>query len=125
MDGPIIAELMQICSNKQDDTGEFIGLEQFCDLYNSDDILKTIIRRRDMPTDIVGFLFKSISNLKQWTIKPLKVMISVAVTHGNPLFERIPAIMESVKEDYQDELTSYLQYALHIEFGEDAAKWIG
>ena len=52
-----------------------------------------------MPTDIVDFLFKSILNLKQWTIKPLKLMIAVAVTHGNPLFEKLPTIMESVEED--------------------------
>ena len=68
-------------------------MEEFCEIYSTDDILKTIIRRRDMQTDIVTFLFKNITNLNQWTIKPLKVMISFAITHGNPLFEKIPEIM--------------------------------
>ena len=44
-------------------------------------------------------------------------MVSFAITHGNPLFEKIPMIMEQVNEDYQDELIEHLKYAAQIEFG--------
>ena len=100
-------------------------MEEFCEQYNTDDILKTIIRRRDKQKDFVNLLFKCIDNLNQWTIKPLKVMLTFAITHGNPLFEKIPLIIRQVKEEYHEEIIGHLKYATQIEFGEHVAKWIG
>lgn len=93
MDESIIAELRQICSGEKDETKNFLGLEEFCSLYSTDDILKTIMRRREVHTNIMNFFFQNITNANKWTINPLKVMVSFAVTHGNPLFEKIPYII--------------------------------
>ena len=64
-----------------------------------------------MSTDIINFLMKNISNLNHWTIKPLKLIISFAITHGNPLYEKIPLIMMQASFEYQDELSGHLKYA--------------
>jgi len=57
------------------------------------------MRRREKQDDIESFLFKSIPNVNQWTVKPIKILISFAIVHGNPLFENIPRFMGKVNEE--------------------------
>ena len=74
-------------------------LEQYFSEKNLNDIVKTINRRRDMHNDLINFFIRNLSNVKEWSKKALYLLISCAVSFGNPLFEKLPQIITQSKEE--------------------------
>ena len=75
------------------DASALAELEQFCSEHHLNDIVKTINRRREMHTDLVNFFYKNLGNVKEWSKQALFLLVSCAVSFGNPLFEKLPQII--------------------------------
>ena len=71
----------------------------------------------------MDFFYKNLKNVKEWSIKAIKLLISCSVSLGNPLFEKIPDIIKSAKEDFRESLIKHLTLAVLMEFDFKVSTW--
>ena len=99
VDNNIATELKRVICSTTGDGSALAELEQFCSEYVLYDIVKTINRRKEMHSVLINFFYKNLGNVKEWSIQALYLLVSCAVSFGNPLFEKLPQIIMQCKEE--------------------------
>ena len=59
-----------------------------------------------------------------WDIQPIKLMLTMAVMQGNPLFQHIPTVINGAKAEYKEELKRFMMEKASIAYGEEVSKWL-
>ena len=62
-------------------------------------ITQLIYRRNDIFDQCKTFFEKCMNNISMMTTNPLKVLISIAMIYGNPIFNQIPKIISDANEE--------------------------
>jgi len=100
-------------------------MEEFCQLYSFDLILRAANSRQDFFNKSVTAFFEKVVDYKKYcNIQPIKLMLQMAIVQGSPLFQLIPAVINGVKEEYKEELKLFMKDRATIEFDEEAANWL-
>ena len=61
--------------------------------------------------------------MKEWSFEALQLLISCAVSFGNPLFEKIPDIIKSAKEELRESLIKHHKLVALMEFDFEVSTW--
>ena len=105
----MLAEIRKLCIADINERGEFVKLENLCCEFELDELIQLINRRKDTIAQCKAFFEKCMKDISLMTLKPLKVMISIAMIYGNPFFNKIPDIIEKSNEEVdEDELIGHL-----------------
>ena len=90
----IVTRLRTLCQGEFS-PGSFTDLEEICEQHEMADIEGTILRMytdSDI-TNMLEFFATSVRYVESLPVKPVQVMLTLAVVHGNTLFTKIPEIM--------------------------------
>ena len=74
--------------------------------------------------EIINFFHKNLGNFKEWSKLAQYLLVSCAVSFGNPLFEKLPQIIRQSKEEVRDDIINHLRLEVLSEFDSEVADWI-
>lgn len=94
MDSSIFVDLRKLAIAEKDDKAELVKLEQFCDAHNISTIIDFVNRHRSEVGQYKEFFERCIKNVNLAKVDSLKLLLSVAMIYGNPLFNSIPKIIQ-------------------------------
>ena len=100
-------------------------MEDFCKTYDNPSIMKAFRQQRDFFTnEVTDFIKMMMDKISQWTIEPVKLMISIAVVHCNSIFELLPKIIDGANPVNKPKLLEFMAYQARFEFSSEVSKWL-
>ena len=101
-----------------------VQIEKLCEEYGMDDIVNTLSKNGARYAEIESFFQRIIDQAGKCSFIPLQILLSYAVFKGNPVFEKLPQVMQNAKEELQNPLKEHLERTTRLEFGSEASKWL-
>ena len=100
-----------------------VQIEKLCEEHGLDDIVNTLSKNGARHAEIESFFQRIIDQAGKCSFKPLQILLSYAVFKGNPVFEKLPQVMQNAKEELRPQLEEHLERITRLEFGAEASKW--
>ena len=122
-DSSMHADLRNFSLMRGDSTGP-LKLEKFCSDYGPERIWEFTNRNRAELKHHSDFFERCIKSVHSATLQPIKLLISIAMLVGNPIFTQIPKIIANSKEEFRPTLVDHLKRASAVNFGPIAAEWL-
>lgn len=100
-----------------------VQIEKLCEEHGLDDIVNTLSKNGARYAEIESLFQRIVDQAGKCSFKPLQILLSYAVFKGNPVFEKLPQVMQNAKEELRPQLEEHLERITRLEFGAEASKW--
>ena len=81
----MMRQLREVCK-EEGGVGQFQELQDLCDQYSTKEIDDTIKSLSMVQNPILEFFSRSVRHVSRGPLKMIKLMLTLALVHGNPLF---------------------------------------